>query len=276
MGSQSRTRLSDWTEVSSYLLSSVFFLSSPQSLESTNCLSMGSAVSPVLDISYKGIMHCVALCIWLSSLSMFFRYMHVIVCMSKTFLFSVWKIFHCLDLLHFAYPFIFWCTFELFTPFSSCEVFCYEHSWVSHSFVSLLAFSIWGHILRSWSHRRVRHDWAWHANNMANDVEHLFNILKLLAIYTSSEKCLFKPFIHFLFGLFVFLLLSCQSSLYILNSRPLSEKWLANIFCYSVSCLSFPWWCPLMCKMLEFGSRPIYLLSLLLLVFLGHIYESIA
>ena len=54
-----------------------------------------------------------------------------------------------------------------------------------------------------------------------NDDEHFFTCL--LAICMSSlEKNLFKSFPHFLIRLFVYLLLSCMSCLYILEINPLS------------------------------------------------------
>ena len=55
---------------------------------------------------------------------------------------------------------------------------------------------------------------------MANDVGHLF--MYLLAICVSSlEKCLFKSLTYFKIELFVVLLLSCKSSLHILDTSSL-------------------------------------------------------
>lgn len=68
---------------------------------------------------------------------------------------------------------------------------------------------------------------------MTYNTEHLF--MCLLSICMSLKKCLFKSFDHIFTLSFC---CSCQSSLYILDMRPL-----LSIFLQSVGCLSLPCYC---------------------------------
>ena len=71
---------------------------------------------------------------------------------------------------------------------------------------------------------------------MTYEVEHLFICLFTICV-SSLVRCLLKALAYFLNQVFVFLLLSVKSSLYILDNGPFLDASFINIFSQSVAYL---------------------------------------
>ena len=109
---------------------------------------------------------------------------------------------------------------------------------------------------------------------MASDAEHLFICLWALCM-SSLEKCLFRSFAHY--QLFVFLVWSPLSSLYILEIEPLYEVLLANMFSHMVGFLFILMLFSLAMQKLFISMKShLFILSFMALALGGHINENTA
>lgn len=74
---------------------------------------------------------------------------------------------------------------------------------------------------------------------ITSDGEHLFMCLLAICVSSLERRLYSSPLLIFFIRLFVFLFLSCKCSIYILESRLLSDLWFAYIFPHSVDFFTF-------------------------------------
>lgn len=101
---------------------------------------------------------------------------------------------------------------------------------------------------------------------MTTDFEHLFMYLLAFLYIVFGEMSVqgLGPFFNWVGYLFIYLLLSCRSSLYVLGLISLLDMWFVNTFFHSVHCLHFDgFFC---CAEALFCCSPTCLFFILLLV----------
>ena len=79
--------------------------------------------SPMLGVSYNGVIQYVAFWVWLFSFTIrFSKFIDIVACISTSFM-----IFRCLKILSFVYTFVNWWSFGLFLLFRYYEWYSYRH-----------------------------------------------------------------------------------------------------------------------------------------------------